>query len=976
MDNFWRSAGVFLGKRWVVVFVGVALITVVLGVGLSGLEFATGQDSYLNSDSQVLADNVEYQDLFGGEIAVVLFKAEDGSDITDLFTPENGAELYRAEQELRAVDESFAVILPLTAMHYSHNLLANNVATEALNDAVKRDEDPASVELRNADVQLSLARLGQAGDEPTVEFGTEGTFDNQEWIDLLLFDNRGFTLDEDGNPVPPADADRGIRESLAGTFPDQETAVGGIIIKGNATLDELSAGTESVLEIMDTVELDGFEIITTGSPVFLKEINDYLQGGMLTLGAIAIVVMAIVLFFAFRVRWRFVSLAVVVIGVIWAFAILGFIGIDLSLVTISGLPILIGMGVDFSIQIQNRVEEEVVQDKESHPMAETLASLGPALVTATIGAVFAFIALQVSRVPMIRDFGVMLAIGIVMLCLVGIVVTTSLLGIREWRKPTTERADAPVIEKSVIWLGSLPLAAAPIMVGLAVVIFVAGILLEDQFKIESDPVKWIDQDSAAATDLDILQEEAGFTSTLGIYIQSNNVLDQTLSDVVHEFTYASEEREDVSTTSSIVNTFTKIINIPGANRVPPSSATLSDGVDQMPTDVRLALANDDLTATQVNLRLDEPSLEERSKIVDELEADLEGRLAAADLPEDSILLVELPAGQEAIRAIPSGLAVVGVGLLENLKQNRAQLTYIGLALVALWFLIRFRSVVKAMLALVPVVLAVGTSSLIVAVLGITLSPLTTVSGPLVIATCGEFSVLMLLRYLEERRRGLSARDATDFASARTGRAFVASALTTVGGFAVLMTSPMPLLRDFGIIVTLNVVVALLSALVVVPTLLVWSDNRGWIDPEETMPGGGAMAAWIGAMVIAVAALVGLWASSQVDEEKATSVAYAAQPLPTTTSTTIAAIEEIDVSSFGTEPPVGVVGSTIFTLVTANGGEAQNAVCAYEVLISRLPEDEVLAGVAAGDQAVLDLVIQAGLDCEIPQEVLDAALANL
>ena len=39
-------------------------------------------------------------------------------------------------------------------------------------------------------------------------------------------------------------------------------------------------------------------------------------------------------------------------------------------------------------------------------------------------------------------------------------------------------------------------------------------------------------------------------------------------------------------------------------------------------------------------------------------------------------------------------------------------------------------------------------------------------------------------------------------------------------------------------------------------------------------------------------------------------------------------------------------------------------------------DEVLAGVAAGDQAVLDLVIQAGLDCEIPQEVLDAALANL
>ncbi len=974
MDKFWRGAGVFLGKRWIAVFVAVALITAVLLAGLSGLEFATGQDSYLNSDSQVLADNVEYQDLFGGEIAVVLFKAEDGYDIGDLFTPENGAELYRVEQELREVDESFAVILPLTAVHYSHNLLANGVGTSALSSALARDEDPASVELRNEDLGLSLGRLTAAGEGPTVEFGTEGTFDNPDWFELLLFDNTGFTEGDDG-PVAPADEDRGIRQSLEGTFPDQQTAVGGIIIKGNASLDELSAGTESVLDIMDTVELEGFEVITTGSPVFLKEINDYLQGGMLTLGAIAMVVMAIVLWFAFRVRWRMVALATVLVGVLWSFAILGIIGIDLSLVTISGLPILIGMGVDFAIQIHNRVEEEVVQDKEAHPMAETLASLGPALVTATIGAVFAFIALQVSRVPMIRDFGVMLAIGIVVLCIVGIVLTTSLLGIREWRKPTTTRAEAPLIEKSVIWLGSLPLKVVPVLLVLAIVIFVAGILLEDRFKIESDPVKWIDQSSAAVTDLDILQEEAGFTSTLGIYIQSNNVLDQELSDVVHEFTYESEDRDDVSTTSSIVNTFTKIINIEGANRVPPTSATLAAGVEQMPPDVRRALANDDLTATQVNLRLNEPTLEGRAVIVDELQADLEARLSEAELPEDSILLVELPPGQDPVKAIPSGLAVVGVGLLENLKQNRAQLTYLGLALVALWFLIRFRSLAKAMLALVPVVFAVGTSSLIVAVLGLTLSPLTTVSGPLVIATCGEFSVLILLRYLEDRRGGLSAREATDHASARTGRAFVASALTTVGGFAVLMTSPMPLLRDFGVIVTLNVVVALLSALVVVPPLVVWSDERGWIDADERMPGGGAMAAWIGAMVIAAAALVGLWASAQVDEDKASPVAYASQPLPTTTSTTVVALEgDIDVSSYGTEPPAGAVGPVIFDLVTANGGGEQNAVCAAEVLLSRVPESEVLAGVQGADPAVLDEVRQAATDCEISAEIVDAALA--
>ena len=50
----------------------------------------------------------------------------------------------------------------------------------------------------------------------------------------------------------------------------------------------LAATHEAVLEIVETVSLDGFELTPTGSPVYLREINEYLQGGMLTLGAAAV----------------------------------------------------------------------------------------------------------------------------------------------------------------------------------------------------------------------------------------------------------------------------------------------------------------------------------------------------------------------------------------------------------------------------------------------------------------------------------------------------------------------------------------------------------------------------------------------------------------------------------------------------------------------------------------------------------------
>ena len=60
--------------------------------------------------------------------------------------------------------------------------------------------------------------------------------------------------------------------------------------------------------------------------------------------------------------------------------------------------------------------------------------------------------------------------------------------------------------------------------------------------------------------------------------------------------------------------------------------------------------------------------------------------------------VHPPAG---VRATPSGLAVVGVGLLDNLEANRVLLTYLAILFVFLFLTVRLRSIVRALLSLVP-----------------------------------------------------------------------------------------------------------------------------------------------------------------------------------------------------------------------------------------------------------------------------------
>jgi hypothetical protein len=151
MERFWRAAGVQLGKYWWAVLGSMLVITGLLALGLSQLQFATGQDSYLNQDSQIAVDNVEYQDNFGGETAILLFQAQDGNDITDLFDGENLEELQNLEEELGDIPEVFAVVAPLTAVQYSENIVTEGVGTNALLSAADRDPDPASVEVRQAD---------------------------------------------------------------------------------------------------------------------------------------------------------------------------------------------------------------------------------------------------------------------------------------------------------------------------------------------------------------------------------------------------------------------------------------------------------------------------------------------------------------------------------------------------------------------------------------------------------------------------------------------------------------------------------------------------------------------------------------------------------------------------------------------------------------------------------------------------------
>jgi predicted exporter len=55
---------------------------------------------------------------------------------------------------------------------------------------------------------------------------------------------------------------------------------------------------------------------------------------------------------------------------------------------------------------------------------------------------------------------------------------------------------------------------------------------------------------------------------------------------------------------------------------------------------------------------------------------------------------------------------------------------------------------------------------------------------------------------------------------------LASGTTAIAGFAALLFSDFPMLRDFGAVTVVNLTVSLLGVMVVLPAALMWSEQRG------------------------------------------------------------------------------------------------------------------------------------------------------
>jgi predicted RND superfamily exporter protein len=101
----------------------------------------------------------------------------------------------------------------------------------------------------------------------------------------------------------------------------------------------------------------GESYLITGEPVILNELSSSITRSVVLLLIGVALVMALTLGLVFHGRPRLLPLAVALLSTAITFGALAASGAQLSLGEVAVLPVLIGLAVDYAVQLQTRLEE-------------------------------------------------------------------------------------------------------------------------------------------------------------------------------------------------------------------------------------------------------------------------------------------------------------------------------------------------------------------------------------------------------------------------------------------------------------------------------------------------------------------------------------------------------------------------------------------------------------------------------------------
>jgi predicted RND superfamily exporter protein len=524
--------------------------------------------------------------------------------------------------------------------------------------------------------------------------------------------------------------------------------------------------------------------------------------------------------------------------VTWVFGIMGWLHIPFTLVSVAVAPLMLGVNLADCIYMMSRFYEQRQDGMESRTAAgKAIATIGIGIMLAGICAFFGFGSFALSDLPALAQFGIMSAVGVVLCFLFSVTLLPAAMILRDERLARLGRervygmrtyfsSERSPLERLLRGSSRLAQRRSWVVLGVAGLVVAAGLVGTFRLKTTSDLRALIPQ-GLPSVQSQYREEDLFGGQQEDVVLVTGDVLSPEALDAIDDFRQRLQRGDSPYAGAEVVTlgeliydatlelrpelfpdpegrSFAAVMaGYPGGPGAAYEENVVS-GFGPQP-----GLITEDRRSTIISVRSDAAgsTSEIRSKN-DVLRRTAEETLAPAGLDPQV-----------------GGITPLTADLEGNMVPTLLASSLLALLLSGLFLLLVFRRLGPALATLAVLLLGVAAQMGLFLLLGWELDMLTVLGAAIIIGLGIGFSIHVTNRFLEERQAGRAVGAALEGALNKVGRALIFSAISTAGAFAIITLSEMVIIRRFGAVIALAMLVSLAASVLVLPALLTVMQRR-------------------------------------------------------------------------------------------------------------------------------------------------------
>ena len=656
--------------------------------------------------------------------------------------------------------------------------------------------------------------------------------------------------------------------------------------------DAIISVNEQIVEQVSSLneDQDVVQMNATGNGVASAEINELTTSANQFIAPMIFVIIVIVLFASFRKpSYVILPMFTLVVSTIWLFGSMALFGIAFNVIAVALVPLVLGLGVDYSVHLLHNYRVEIEDGKDpGTAIKNSVTEIGTAMFLAMITTVIAFLSFLTASFPPVRDFGILLALGVIFTFITALTLLAPLRYILDRRKTVKiKRKTNTLGVRTLMRLISSQVIQHQKII-LAVMIVTTLIFSYGAIRIDTgyDMEQFAPEDTPAFQLFDKIAKQFPFASQNQEYIliEGNVATVDVLTGIRRTHENLENDRfvarnpdgslkvssiytvikQAVANNESLLDEF----NINPATFIPRSDQDVEalfdyllnqlvqssmsmdepvkmdqmDGMDMNTSmfssvsfdsfgseiETVLAKENEKYTATIIRVYIDTLYVnDEDGDISDDLE------LLKNELTEDASY------DYRNANVVVTGQNIISLTITNSLTESQIVSTIVSIVLAAIVLILVYRSGSLGIIALIPVgfsiVWILGTMYYI----GYTLNALTITVTSITIGIGIDYAIHATerFRYIVDKTGNITK--AVCETISHTGGALLIAALTTALGFGVLIFAPIPPQQQFGLILAVTIVYSFLTSIFILPLVLFhWANRRkrkyGYVVSQKSL----------------------------------------------------------------------------------------------------------------------------------------------